>query len=201
MVTMSPTAVLVWRNNGGNGNGETSVQGRSGGGGNLGLGWEWTTLGAGAEWRVASGRLWRIRTISGENIYYVQEPEPTASGLQLTNEAGGYGEVLTTETNGKISFLEEMVIIMEMGSTSNHLWIGWRVQVRFWGAQGFRGGSLYPLYQTSGILRSSFSTFNAKYNSVIRSGDLTLGQRAKSGNMTASKSNASCEYVNGLGKN
>jgi hypothetical protein len=156
-------------NNGGNGNGETYGSAGAGGGGISALGGNGTYSGSGAVMTGGSGGNGESRTISGENIYYGAGGGATASGA-ITNEAGVGGSPYNG-TNGNQFYAGGNGNNNGMGQPATTFGSGGGAG-RFGGAQGFRG-VVYIRYPNFRILPIEYLYFNAKYNSVIRSGDLT----------------------------
>jgi hypothetical protein len=154
--------------NGGNGNAESFGISGAGGGGASSVGEHGTSTG-GAVMVGGPGGNGESRTISGEAIYYGAGGGATSSGAIVNLSGSGGSPYLAANGNQ-----------LYAGGSGNNTGIGQLASTygsgggagRLGGASGFQG-VVYVRYPNFRILPVEFLYFNAKYNSVIRSGDLT----------------------------
>jgi len=154
--------------NGGTGNAESFGISGAGGGGASSVGAPGSSTG-GAVMNGGIGGNGESRTISGQAIFYSAGGGATSSGA-LVNLSGLGGSPYSA-TNGNPLYA---------GGSGNNNGIGQLASTygsgggagRLGGASGFLG-VVYIRYPNFRILPVEFLYFNAKYNSVIRSGDLT----------------------------
>ncbi|WP_168171904.1 PKD-like domain-containing protein [Algoriphagus sp. A40] len=150
---------------GGTGYGETSGTGGGGGGGAAGSG---GAAGYTGVMTGGSGGIGVARTISGENIYYGAGGGGTSSGA-ITNVAGEGGNPYTIA--GVDYFAGGSATNNGVGQSPTTYGSGGGAG-RIGGASGFPG-VIYIRYPNFRILPIEFLFFNAKYNPIFRSGDLT----------------------------
>ncbi|MFN3999119.1 glycine-rich domain-containing protein [Algoriphagus sp.] len=154
--------------NGGNGIGETFGSAGAGGGGDSSLGENGSTFGSGAIMNAGSGGSGELRTISDNETYYGAGGGGTASGA-ITNYAGYGGSPYTANGNQFYA-----------GGNGNNYGTGLPATTygsgggagRLGGSAGFQG-VIYIRYPNFRILPIEYLYFNASYNSLMRSGDLT----------------------------
>ncbi|WP_198673006.1 beta strand repeat-containing protein [Algoriphagus litoralis] len=152
-------------NNGGNAISETFGLAGAGGGGAGSLGEGGTFTGGGALMVAGSGGNGESRTISGEVIYYGAGGGGTSSGA-ISNEAGAggspYNGTFNAGGNGNNNGIGQSPSTYGSGGGAG----------RLGGSNGFQG-VVYIRYPNFRILPIEYLYFNAKYNPVFRSGDLT----------------------------
>jgi hypothetical protein len=153
---------------GGNGNAESFGTSGAGGGGASSAGASGSSSG-GVIMNGGIGGNGEERTISGDAIYYGAGGGATSSGAIVNLSGSGGSPYLATNGNQ-----------LYAGGSGNNNGIGQLASTygsgggagRLGGASGFQG-VVYVRYPNFRILPIEFLYFNAKYNSVNRSGDLT----------------------------